>query len=88
MPIYDLRCPECLTIQKDVVQRADAIQERCDCGATVERVWLPKGAPNVHIFLEGFYEHVSYEGKHFSSRRQLKDYCKENGLVMDYVEGR
>jgi len=86
MPLYDLQCQGCLTIQRDVLQPARVEQPKCACGGSIERVWLAS-AP-VHIFNTGFYEHLAYDPIYFDSRQKLKAYCREKDLIMDYVEGR
>ncbi len=82
MPLYDLRCPKCLTTSFNVVQSADAVQDFCgSCNVRVERVWL--AGPPVHTLQEGYYEHAADgDGKvpYFSSRQKYKDYLKEHGM--------
>jgi len=86
MPIYDIKCQRCETLMRDIVQASDEPQPTCACGGRFERVWM--AASKVHIFHEGLYEHLAPDPIHFSSRQKLKSYCKENGLIMDYLEGR
>lgn len=87
MPVFDFKCAKCKTLHKDVWRKRDEPAPQCDsCGGETEKVWLAS-AP-VHDFHEGWYEHLAYEPMYFSSRKKLKDYTRQNGLVMDYVEGR
>ena len=89
MPIYDLRCPRCKSLELNVFQVAACAQPAClACGEEMERVWL-KGPP-VHTFQAGYFENAADEdGKvpYFNSRRKYKDYLKEHGMYAEYVDG-
>jgi hypothetical protein len=43
------------------------------------------GAPKVHTFREGIYEHISLDPVHISSPQELADKCKENGVHSRYL---
>lgn len=86
MPIYDCQCTSCKAVKRDVVHASSEPPPTCECGAPTEHVWLGRGAPAAHIFHEGMYEHLAYDPLYFSSKRKLKDYCKQHDLVMDYLE--
>lgn len=48
--------------------------------------WPPAGSGKNSRHGDLFMEHVSPEGKYFGSRRELKDYCKKNGLSCGAIE--
>ena len=87
MPTYDTKCANCQRVERNVVHKSDEPSPPCiECGGVTEHVWL--AAPRTHIFHSGWYEHLSPEPLYFDSRSRLKDYCKENGLYMEQLEGR
>lgn len=93
MPLYDLRCPRCLRVERNVYQPAvmpEQVSCQChDASIPMERVWL-KGPP-VHTFQGGFFENAAdADGKvpYFDSRQKYKSYLREHGMYADYVEGR
>lgn len=87
MPLYDLKCPKCGNLERDVYQAADADMPQCvPCAVPVERVWL-RSAP-VHVFQADFYEHAGDKPLYFDSREKYKDHLRRNGMYADYVEGR
>jgi putative FmdB family regulatory protein len=86
MPIYDFRCPVCGEIKKDVFTRSweeKVSCEKCKCKMTkVPGIMAPHTFPADGIFLE----HVSPEGKLFRSKKEMKDYARENDLEIGYLE--
>lgn len=87
MPIYDLRCPDCLHEVRDSVLPFGANPPLCmACGKhMMDKVWY--GSAPVRTFKAGFYEHVADTPQYFDSREKLKDFVKRNDMVMDYVDG-
>ncbi len=45
----------------------------------------PKG-PAIHIFHEGFYEHISAEPIYIKSKQQLREETRSRGCISDYAE--
>lgn len=85
MPLYDLQCKECKHVNVDVFQKIDAPNTPCPvCTGETERI-LTASAP-VHIFPEGFWEHVGPKPVYFKSKRELRNYCRENGKTSEYAE--
>lgn len=69
---YTLGTPEA----EDAWKRKVELDSRCH----------PVDAPMVSIFNEGFYEHLADKPLHFSNKKDLRRYCREHDLTMDYVE--
>lgn len=86
MPLYDFRCPSCHEIDIDIMQPSNADAPICQvCQISMEK--FHGGKPSaVHIFKEGFYEHVAEQPIYFRNKKDLKSFCKERGLTMDYCE--
>lgn len=45
------------------------------------------GTPAVHIFREGWFEHITDKPIYIKSMRQLKEETRSRGLVSHYAEG-
>ncbi len=45
----------------------------------------PKG-PAIHIFHEGWYEHIDADPIYIKSRKQLREETRSRGLTSDYAE--
>ena len=45
-----------------------------------------QAGPRAEFFHEGFYEHLAPEPIHFTSKRELRRYCRAHDLTMDYAE--
>lgn len=89
MPLFDLRCTVCESVEDNVVHPAGVIPSCPLCGSPREHIWK-RSAP-VHIFPEGFFENAADEDgrvPYFSSRAKYKAYLKEKGMYADLVEGR
>lgn len=43
-------------------------------------------APAVHIFQEGFYEHIADKPIYIKSKKELRRVCAEHGCTSDYAE--
>lgn len=52
----------------------------------VEAQRAQDGAPAVHIFHEGMYEHIAEKPIYIKSRKQLQYETRSRGLVSDYAE--
>lgn len=85
MPLYDTKCLVCERVQVDVFFRMAETPPLCACGGDTERL---VGKPSaVHIFdSEQVFEHLADEPLKFRSRRELRRYCREHDLGMDYAE--
>lgn len=46
-----------------------------------------KESAAVHIFREGFFEHIAAEPIYIKSMKQLKEETRSRGLVSHYAEG-
>lgn len=85
MPVYDTRCTECGVVRLDVVHSAHEPPPPCSCcDAPTEHVWLT--TPRAHLFHKAWYEHLAHEPLYFDDRGKLRDYCKQNGLIMEQLE--
>lgn len=85
MPIFDYACSACGAKKKDIFVRQwdDAIV--CDCGMRMDKVpsrFYADTFPADGIFLE----HVSAEGKRFHSKKEMKQYAKDNDLQLGALE--
>lgn len=43
-------------------------------------------APAIHIFKEGFYEHIAPEPIYVKSKKQLREETRSRGCISDYAE--
>lgn len=69
------RCPHCKSYMKKQLT------------VPVPVLWPPAGSgANKKHGSYLYLEHVSSEGKHFGTKRELKDYCKANGLRAQAAE--
>lgn len=83
MPLFDIRCQKCENLEENVVLSADEAVPQCSCGGDREKVW--GHAPKTHIFKEGWYEHLASEPIYITSKKQLKQECKERNLFSEYA---
>ena len=83
MPIYDLKCPSCSNIKRDVYCRGYKEQVKCNkCSTAMQRLvcrviadaTIPKGG----LFLE----HVEAHGKTFHSKKEMRDYERRTGTTI------
>lgn len=87
MPLYDLKCSACGDLLQDVFGKIDQPMPRCECGG-VREVYHSAKPPVVHVFdSEAVFEHITGERKTFSSKRELKKFCRDNGKYSLYAEG-
>ncbi len=80
MPIYDMICI-CGLEKKDVFTRSWSEDIRCDCGKVMRKRpsrFFPDVFPNGGIFLE----HVSPSGETFYSKKEMRQYAKDNDLEL------
>lgn len=87
MPYYDFKCNKCDSYLRNYFKRMSAPAPSCSvCGHPNMAHTYDQAAPRPEFFLEGFYEHLAAEPLHFTSKRALRRYCRENDLTMDYAE--
>ena len=83
MPIYDFKCPECKKEKKDEFVASWDTKVTCECGTLMDKQFplgfFPDVFPSDGIFLE----HVSAKGKRFFSKKEMKQYAKENDLELN-----
>ena len=84
MPLHDFICERCDKVEERYIKFDDLEKQVCKCGGKMRHVYL-KGAP-VHIFREGFYEHLDVKPIYIKSKKQLKAECAERGLTSHYVD--
>lgn len=84
MPLYDYKCVVCGKEVIDVFHRIDECGPVC-CDTPMDK---QISAAPVHTFdSTRVFEHLSINPMTFGSKRALKRYCRDNGMIMDYVEG-
>lgn len=84
MPLYDALCPSCKKRINDLFKRMRDPFPVCDCGVQMQNV----SAPAVHVWdSDAIFEHVADEPMRFKSQKELKYYCRENGMVSQFAEG-
>jgi len=85
MPLFDIKCMNG-HFTLDVWQSSDEPTKPCGtCGAPT-RKYHGLSPPHVHIFKEGFYEHLDGKPVYVRTKRQLKRELDSRGLAMEYAE--
>lgn len=83
VPRHDWKCEGCGLEFEAYVSAGDSAV--CpDCGSTASVVF--RSAPSVHMFHEGWYEHIDTKPIYVSSKKQLKAECEKRGLIATYYE--
>lgn len=83
MPFYDYRCDQCNVVWESFQSMKSRHEETCtECRGPA--IILP-GMQKYRPFHEGFYEHISKEGVHVSSKYQLKELEKVHDVVIPYA---
>jgi len=85
MPIYDFICRDCSCTRLDVFTKAWDEEVKCHCGKKMEKLpsrFVADTFPSDGLFLE----HVSPTGKRFHSKREMKQYAKDNDLELGALE--
>jgi putative FmdB family regulatory protein len=85
----DFRCDDCDNTFEQLNRVAERDETECpDCGKKATRLVPQRRTPvSEYAFPAGYWEHVSLTGEHFTSRRQLADYCKQHGKYAKYLDG-
>jgi len=87
MPVYDMKCPNCSRIEKDVLLKNRKELHKClQCHAPMQCLFPTSFSP--HIWpAEGIYlEHVCDKGKTFYSKKEMREYAKKNNLEIAMLE--
>lgn len=82
MPLYDYRCTKCGAEIIDHLKKMSAPAPEC-CSIPMEQML---GMPMLDNFKPQYFEHLADKPLFMESKRQLRRYCRENNLTMDYVE--
>lgn len=82
MPLYDYKCGVCGKTDIDHMKKISAPAPICCSTPMVQML----GLPMLDNFKPQFFEHLAPEPMFFESKRQLRRYCRDNNLTMDYVE--
>lgn len=92
MPLYQYSCPRCRRSVERLAPLAARNRQECEaCGAALVRElshtappvgWPPRGVGAAAERPGGGWhlEHAAPGGKTFYSRRELRDFCKREGL--------
>lgn len=86
MPIYDYKCSECEIIKRDkFVHKHDKVIKCDQCKGkmmklvptSIGKSWEVNGHSGLYM------EHVSPTGKTFYSKREMRKFEKETGMILD-----
>ncbi len=86
MPIFDMRCPSCEKIKKDVFVHSYKNEIECkQCHVNMKK--LVPSRINLDILPNGgvFLKHVSAEGQHFNSKKEMRQYEKDHNVQLSYL---
>ena len=84
MPLYDYECEKCGMID-EFFAPIERRTKTCECGATMTRILSPRYYINPDI--EIVTDNISGEMTRITSRKQLKQMCKEHGVMEKYGKG-
>jgi len=84
MPLYDLACENCGTIEEHVVSIDERNKQVCATCGNLMQVII--GPTKFHPFKSGYYEHIATTPLYIDSKRKLRDACKEHGVTSIYLE--
>ena len=85
MPLYDLKCPTCGVVKRDVFVRSPGATVQCeDCCVVMERI-LCRFSISVFPSDGIFLEHVSPEGHRFMNKNEMKEFEKRTGTTIGYL---
>lgn len=83
MPLYDFQCQECKYVEERFTPSDVHTMECPNCEGTMNRLI---GRAAVHLFREGWYEHVDLKPRYFTNKKDLRHFCRERGLTSEYAE--
>jgi hypothetical protein len=83
MPLHDYRCTVCNNEVHDHFKKVDDPAPVC-CDISMDQIFTHSAS--VSVFKEGFFEHLAPDPIYFHNKKDLRKYCRENNLTMDYVE--
>lgn len=83
MPLHDYQCSLCNKMVVDHFKKVDDPAPTC-CELPMYQVFVHSAS--VSIFKEGMFEHLGPDPMYFHNKKDLRKYCRENDLSMDYVE--
>ena len=91
MPMYDRRCGTCEHVRRDCwepITMHDKVI--CDCGGTLERVYLPTGRGQVigdecDVYVKHGICHDDGTPKRYTSKKDMREAAAKKGLV-NHVE--
>ncbi len=85
----DFKCESCdkgFELLNRVAERDETVCP--DCNTKARRLVPQRKHPvDEYAFPAGYWEHVSLTGEHFTSRRQLADYCEKHGKYAKFLDG-
>ena len=84
MPLYDFECQQCGNID-EFFAPIDQRRKRCECGATMNRILSPRYYINPDV--DFVTDNISGEMTRITSRRQLRQLCKDNHVMEKYGKG-
>ena len=89
MPLYDYKCDECGHEWEEFAPMEKRHAIACPkCGHSPSRTTFRAGhAPYVEIFPSGIWRDIAPEPLEITSRRQLREKCKEHDCYAVYDDG-
>jgi len=82
MPLYDYKCNWCGFEEEQFVHDLNDTVRCTVCRRKMSRQFPTSARIGVFPSNGIFLEHVSPEGKHFSSKKELKDFARDNDLEL------
>lgn len=86
MPMFDLQCDTCATVEKDVYQRtlAESVERPCACGGIMQKAWLK--APGVigdECDIQAKHGICNPDGtpRRFTSKQEMAREAQRRGLT-------
>jgi len=86
MPVFDYECPNCgRKVLDNFVHRFDAKVKCKQCGSNMSKL-VPTRIVADTFPADGVYlEHVSPEGKTFYSKKEMRQYERDNNVELGYL---
>jgi putative FmdB family regulatory protein len=86
LPIFDYHCDACgKDVIDEFVHHWDSVVKCPKCGTVMTKLVVTRIVADTFPTDGVFLENVSAEGKRFYSKREMKNYARDNKLQLGYL---